>query len=182
MCVFFLSEWRSALFLPLFLMVSSWPSSYNHYISAPFSRSFSSFLSCSSETTWSAGPNSVLITDPLCSYGWFESQFRYWSVCVGFLYTWILVDPSFFTVSKKAIALFSGSSMVNVMLLSMLLICSVNSVRHIFEGLWRCRPHISAIRLEWWLLLTMLNNNHHSVCIYIFYLPSIICYASTVTL
>ncbi len=110
--------------------------------------SFSSVLSCSSETTWSTRPNSVLITDLLFSNGWFDSQFKYCSVCVGFIYTWMFVDPSFCTVtlvSKRAIVLFSGSSMVNLMLLSMLLMCSVNSGTYFWrtEGVVHIIPAVT---------------------------------------
>ncbi len=155
MCVFLVCGW----FAGLFFIVSLWTSSHNHYLffSAHFSYILSP-LSCLVLQRQPGPPAPIVFlsrTFNLCSNGWFEFQFKYWSVCVAFLYTWIFVDPSFFTVtlvSKKLIALFSGTSMVNLMLLSMSLMCSLNSAcsdTSYFEWLWRCRPHVSAINLEW---------------------------------
>ena len=36
----------------------------------------------------------VLTTEALCATGWCKSKGRYWLVCVGFLYTDVVTDPS----------------------------------------------------------------------------------------
>ena len=51
--------------------------------------------------------------------GWWDAKFKYWSVCVFFLYTVDFTLPSSFLVnfaSKKGMLLFSSSSRVKMML------------------------------------------------------------------
>ena len=72
----------------------------------------------------------VLMTPSSCSSGWWESNSKYWSVCVGFLYTSMLrlLSSSMCTAqSKKGRLSPLTSSHVNLMLLSTALIFSVKA-------------------------------------------------------
>ena len=72
----------------------------------------------------------VLMTPSLCSSGWWESNSKYWSVCVGFLYTSMLrlLSSSVWTVQyNKGRPSPLTSSCVNLMLLSTAFICSAKA-------------------------------------------------------
>ena len=75
--------------------------------------------SCLSHSMW-ARWISPFITPSNMFFGWFESQFMYCWVCVGFLYTLVTNLSSSFVIptSKKGIKLFSSCLSVNWILLS----------------------------------------------------------------
>ena len=91
------------------------------------SRSFPGPFWCA-PPLWSYPPSLILnffalckITDRFCSIGWFDSQFRFWSVCVTFQQTFTFVVPSSFRhihVSRKVSVLLCSASTVNMMLSS----------------------------------------------------------------
>ena len=60
----------------------------------------SSFLSSSSVTISSHLFRSVLATPIFCCNGWWESNVRYWVVCVFFRYTFTFTDPWLFSRAK----------------------------------------------------------------------------------
>ena len=103
-------------------------------------------LSTSSDVKRSVLCKRVHTTERWCSNGWFDSQFRYWSVCVAFRYTFTLVDPSSFRhihVFRKASVLFCPTSTV----ISYCVPQSSDVVwtvqRHSLEAQWMNHPRIS---------------------------------------
>ena len=90
-----------------------------HPLKAPLRCSISSFLSPSSVVIVSHLFMSVLTTPSFWCLGWSDGKFRYWSVCVFFLYTVDFMLPSSFLVnlvSKKGILFCSSSTLVKTML------------------------------------------------------------------
>ena len=78
------------------------------------------FLSSSSVTISSHLFRSVLATSIFWCNGWWESNARYWIVCVFFQYTFTFTDPSSFLSSKvprNGMVLSVSTSCVNLMLL-----------------------------------------------------------------
>jgi len=59
-------------------------------------------LSSLSVTRLSLLSSRVLTTLSLCSIGWCELKFRYWSVCVGFLQIWSFRSPSSVLLSNRS--------------------------------------------------------------------------------
>jgi len=73
---------------------------------------------------------SVLTTLNLCSMGWCELKFKYWSVCVGFLYICTFTAPVSFRIinrSKKGNLPSYSISYVNLML---------SESSRLFKNLW----------------------------------------------
>ena len=81
----------------------------------------SRYLSCGSDMMVSARCVRVLMTLILCSIGWWLWNCRYWTVCVGFLYTLNLSDPSvLLVVSVSSMGSFPS---VSSSLVHWLLVC-----------------------------------------------------------
>ena len=127
--VLFLFLW-AVLFILIFILFNA-HLGYLHFISALVRWSSSSFNSCWSEqmvlALWWRVPTTLYLDDTGCRL----SQWRYWSVCVGFLYTVVCSLPSwsgFIRMSRKGKAPSGpGSSPVNWMFLSTEFRCCKNS-------------------------------------------------------
>ena len=115
---------------------------------------------------WWRVPTTLYLDDTGCRL----SQWRYWSVCVGFLYTVVCSLPSwsgFIRMSRKGKAPSGpGSSTVNWMFLSTEFRCRKNS--SCGTSLWWQRCHqqtFSTIKgVWWWLYGSDLKLLHVEVC------------------
>ena len=123
-------------FLPCFL-TSLTPSQLSsldspHMFKAVLTVFLCCFLSSSSVTISSHLFRSVLTTPIFWCNGWWESNARYWLVCVFFQYTFTFTDPSFF--SEQSAQEWDG-------VVSLYLICKLNAAcgAYIIEV---CRPFI----------------------------------------
>ena len=84
---------------------------------------------------------------------WLLSQCRYWSGCVGFLYTVVtnmLLGPGKTKVSRKGSATWFGSSTVNCICGSCELMCVAIVDCVLLPGCQMCHPHILAIGVGMW--------------------------------
>ena len=134
-------------------------SGYLHHLRVSLRWSSSSFSRCLLEQTVLALCFKVLITLNLAARWWWLFHYKYWSVCVGFLYTDVNREPSscgITIVSRKGMdPSVLASSVVKWMCGSTLLMCSGNLA--CFQPQWPQKHHpqtssklLEGTQLCWW--------------------------------
>ena len=96
------------------------------------------------EESVSAWHIKVLTTALLCAARWWKSKAKYWSVCVGFRYTSVLILPSSSldrSASRNGSCPLDSLSAVNGMCGSMLLKCS-------WKGSTNCKSRGNAVQVS----------------------------------
>ena len=125
LCLGLLSCWLLFLFLGLFVLIFILFMAHSGYLQV-CNASCISFCSSSSDCLFEqmslALCNNELITLYLLDMAWWLSHWRYWLVCVGFLYTFVCRLPSLFGVIKVSRKGMDPSALdvsaVNLMLVS----------------------------------------------------------------